>query len=334
MYQHHLIQRRVITPDFLPLSLARPLSREQKPAGRFLIKCIFLVFVILLVVAALIWQFGWVKVVGQIGKHFVSPVYRFLSLSDLSKKHMVRALPIESERLQVFVISLKRATERRDYMINQLEGIDYNLIDAIDGTTYDFQKDEDVYKYMGSNRMKEAGLDGKEDCVLTNSCPQRFRIERQRMALDLTYIKLFRRIADDPHLDAAIVLEDDAAINVPAAQFKEDVFDRLRHIPKDWHLLMLFAFEHVSTFGPEVAPGIKILRSGVGTAAFVIKKETAQYVLDIGTRLFPELVIDLLMCGFLVETSLINGYVAQPLIAGHGKFISTKDASMLRAGPK
>jgi GR25 family glycosyltransferase involved in LPS biosynthesis len=325
MLQHRLVQRRVVQPS----QPVVPVKRVSSPTGWRSIARVLVIFVLVLVLAQVFHEYGWVRVVGQIGKHVISPLYRVITFSEYRKRNMIRAVPLAPERVGVFVISLKRAKDRREHMQKQLAGSNYTLIDAIDGNTYDFLLDEDVRKYMGQERMDQAGLQARECTALGKACPMNYRVARQQMSLDLTYIKLFRRIVSDPTIDAAIILEDDARLTVPATDLKDGVLEKVRRLPRDWHLLLLFTFVDLSQFGSEVSPGLHTLLSGVGTAAFVIKKETAQYVLDVGPWLFPALLIDLLMCGFLVETSLINAYVTQPLFMGHGGFVSTKDESVI-----
>jgi hypothetical protein len=327
--RHRIAASLRANPSRSVMSLQHSLLSVARPRAKSVLLFFGVGAVIVLIV--LLRVFGWVRVEGQIGKYFWSPLLDFpLGPRALYRMYLMpRFGEVPLDRMEVFVVSLPRLDDRRKYMQDQLEGSNYSLVDAIDGNSYDFSRDQDVHTYMGRHRLSAAGLDSS-DCVERGvNCPFDYRVARLQMALDLTYIKLFRHIANDPNVDVAVILEDDAAVPVPAKEFKPKVASVLALLPRNWHLLLMFTFEGSSWFGPEVEPGIRVLRTGVGTAAFAIKKETAKYILDVGKWLFPSLVIDLLMCGFLVETSRINGYVTYPLLVGHGVFVSAKDPSIL-----
>ena len=95
--------------------------------------------------------------------------------------------------MKVFVISLKRAIERRTFMVKQLEELelDYEIVDAVDYQ----QLSPDEFKSLTDEEAV------KNDPWLTKGA----------IACALSHVKVFKKIVADK-VDIALVLEDDAVL--------------------------------------------------------------------------------------------------------------------------
>lgn len=116
--------------------------------------------------------------------------------------------------MKVFVISLKRAEERRQFMIKQLDELklDYELVDAIDAT--EFTED-----YLQQICRPEAL--GKFRWWMTNGV----------IACSLSHLKVYRMM-EERNIEYALVLEDDSILpgnikqiigDIPAGMNKNEV---------------------------------------------------------------------------------------------------------------
>lgn len=95
--------------------------------------------------------------------------------------------------MKIFVISLKRAGDRRFFMINQLEKlkVDYEIIDAVD-----YQK------------LSEGEFAQLSDQEAIKSNPY---LTKGAIACSLSHIKVFKKITEQK-ISKALVLEDDAIL--------------------------------------------------------------------------------------------------------------------------
>ncbi len=284
-------------------------------------------------------RFGTVRVLGQVARYAVAPALRSALDSDKKKVLMPRA-QVRREKakekprkkthslafrqvteVSIFAISLARRTDRADWIKQQLRGCTYQLFPGIDGEHADLEPDAvDLELFFGGKRLRESGLDSG-DCQRARSGCRKgsSMLERRKIALDLTYIRLLRQIAQLSH--PAVVFEDDAW---PIGEMTNArLVSEMSQLPADWDLFMLHSFEPIEA-GPFVADRVRVLRSGVGTVAFAITPENARRIVRLAQRAMPEMYIDLMVMGLMAESNLANTYIAQPFLVQHApNFTST-----------
>lgn len=271
-----------------------------------------------LVLSVLFLQFGLVRVVGQVGRHALDPLLRVITGSDRTRLSKPRA---KVSKLQFVAISLARESQRRQSIQMELEGLNYSMYDAVDGETDSFDLNEVVF-FFGWTRVMQASLD-IEDCrVKKQGCRSGSSYHRAKIALDLTYLRLFKKLANSDPQTTFVILEDDALVQVPKGNFSREVTRVVESLPDDWDLLLLYSAKGF-VMGPPVSPFANILRSGVGTVGFAFTPKLAQTIVKFAmTYKMHELYIDLVVCGFLTETGRINSYIANPFLLAHGRFES------------
>jgi hypothetical protein len=282
--------------------------------------------VVAVVLAVFTARMGWLRVRAQIERHVVMKLY----WSDLEQQKMRLPKANVSRFADIWVVSLRRVERRRKHVQNMLEGVRFNFVDAIDGKNDAFSW-ELLVRFIGEHRMKTAGLLDPKCAAEPTSCVWNRAKEREKakIALDLTYLLLMYKISKHPAgPDAAhLIIEDDAILNVEAEDGDASgFFQRLNTrvlpgLPADWDLFMLCSSGYEG--GAAVAPGLRVLRSGVGTVAFSVRGRFAKQLVDQHLPVcLPHMYIDLCMCGMLPETGRAHGYVADPFLARHAGFYS------------
>lgn len=167
-------------------------------------------------------------------------------------------MTVATKQVPVFVVSLARATERRERICAHLSdlGITYRLMDAIDGRTL---SDDEVA------RVVKPGL----------------RIHRGAIGCYLSHVEIYRRmIADD--LPVALVLEDDARLDprciaMLASLQRWDTFDYCFLDSDDHNAQGPIYYDR--TDRAELAPGISAYRLSAGprtTHAYMITRPAAE----------------------------------------------------------
>jgi hypothetical protein len=228
-------------------------------------------------------------------------------------------------RIRVFVITLETRGDRRASFEAELRHCEHEVVFGIDGARADMEQHwGDLQRFFGETRLRKSGLDSRACRISRANCDASASVhEQKKIALDLTYILLFRRIAKLSH--PAVVFEDDITTRslAPGAEEKDRaelshafLIGLMRELPRDWDLFMLHSSPRFEV-GPPVSERIRILRSGVGTVAFCVTPEMAARFAPWAELGMSELYVDLLMNGFLTESGLVNGYIAQPFVVQH-----------------
>jgi hypothetical protein len=223
---------------------------------------------------------------------------------------------------------MERSADRRKSILKELADCPFEEWRGIDGANADVDAHwEDLQLYFRGNRLTSSGFDSKACRKSRADCDKDASpTEQRKIALDLTYILLFRRIAKLSH--PAVIFEDDITTEfqtTPEQQQSERthlshsfLLKLMSELPRDWDLFLLYSSAANSfDVGPFVSPRIRVLRSGVGTVAFAVTPEMARRILSWAERGMPELYVDLLVNGFLAESGLANAYVAWPFVVQH-----------------
>lgn len=164
----------------------------------------------------------------------------------------------------VWVISLRRSTERRAYITNHLSqlGIPFEIIDAVDGRELSAAQLAESYCANGARQTI-----GREMTAGEIGCA-------------LSHLQLYRRmVADD--IEIALILEDDAQIQTSLTT----LLARLAEFPTDWQIVLLQYYGGlISWWGrSKIAPKQRLGRfiwPAFGTAGYLIRQETARQILD------------------------------------------------------
>jgi GR25 family glycosyltransferase involved in LPS biosynthesis len=290
--------------------------QQQQQRGtnrlRLVLYCIVFTFLVstIAVLGHFVVRFGWVRVRGQIERHVFMPMLRVEQRKLLLPRYTLT-------RLDIFVISVARAQQRREAITKQLNGVPFTLVDAVDGSTASFDEDE-LVAVVGLQRMRESGFDSKECRANRRACPMdpESLTARNKIALDVTYYRLFSTLSKSSA--PAIVLEDDADLLVPGFEFRQNVLRAIRSLPNDWDLLLLMSSSRFTETGLRVSPYAQVLRSGAGTVGFVVTPALCRYFVTLPLQALHALPIDLVLCGLLPETGRINAYLAMPHLVAHG----------------
>jgi len=122
----------------------------------------------------------------------------------------------------IWVINLRRSTDRRAYMTAQLDslGLTYEMIEAVDGR--ELSREDLAARYRPEESRALPG----------------FAMTPGEVAISLSHQKLYRRLLD-LGLDEVVILEDDAFL--PPAFL--DVLNRRHALPDDWELVLLYRKE-------------------------------------------------------------------------------------------
>ena len=209
----------------------------------------------------------------------------------------------EPGAIRTYVISLNRSTERRTHMKKYVdEGFEF--VDAVDGMSFPFdQYQDELLRLFGSYRMQLAKTSVKE---------------MKKIALDWTYYRIFTRVLrmfDDQkkelNLQAVLFMEDDV---FPVPGYMKSLKKVLKTLPNDWDIFLLRSTAPVRTGLCVPEDGYCVLRSAVGTQAFVLSRSGVQKVLGVLKWAYSALYIDLAMMGLMVETMRINAYIADPFL--------------------
>jgi GR25 family glycosyltransferase involved in LPS biosynthesis len=119
--------------------------------------------------------------------------------------------------------------------------------------------------------------------------------------------------------DATLLLEDD--VTLPPA-FGDALAALLAALPDDKDVVQLCSC-CAQDVGPVAGKGSRVLRSGIGTTAFVLRRRAAAVVLRHAPILAHMYIDNFLMMGYLPQIGALQAYVADPPLCAHGNFQST-----------
>ncbi len=160
----------------------------------------------------------------------------------------------------IWVISLKRSSERRAHIAGQLDGLHlaYENIDAVEGS--ELRTDELAACYSPSQAI---ALNDRE---LTSG----------EIGCSLSHLRLYQRQIDEG-LDEVVIIEDDAVVE-PA--FLE-VLSRREALPEDWELVMLYgsparvSYWGTRAFGPRHRC-VRFASLAYGTVGYLLRRSGAR----------------------------------------------------------
>lgn len=188
---------------------------------------------------------------------------------------------------------------------------------------------QELERYYGnSDRLRVAGLQTALCRESYLRCPQRDQVRltmRNTVALDISYTRLFDELYSKRESEpVAVILEDDAVLNVHAREFLPRVRSLLGQLPSDWDVFLLYS-HRFNGYRDYVSRDIQLVLDAVGTAAFVVKTSRCQVFNDLLKELLPfDYQIDTALLGYGAQTWRLNVYGTQNIrLIRHGQFSSS-----------
>lgn len=178
---------------------------------------------------------------------------------------MLAANHMNSDLPPVWVISLRRSTERRAHITKHLKehNLPFEFFDAIDGQTL---TPDQLARY---------------DAQQAQQCMGR-ELVRAEIAIALSHLTLYQRMIDQ-NLDEVLVLEDDVVLK---PEFLE-ILNRRASFPNGWELVLLChtwgiisAWYHQPIF--RATEVVKFSRSVMSSAAYLLRQSGARKLLAAG----------------------------------------------------
>jgi len=126
---------------------------------------------------------------------------------------------------KIYVISLKRSTDRHKLLEKNLEGINYEIFWGIDGKKLDLNKLEQEGIYLPYHTRILKKREGKKVSDLTNT----------QIGCALSHIKVCEDVLINKYQNA-LIFEDDVIID---ANKNVNLESALAELPEDWELLYL-----------------------------------------------------------------------------------------------
>lgn len=123
---------------------------------------------------------------------------------------------------QVFVITLKKSTDRHEILQNKLSGLDYEIFWGINGAELDLNQLE-----------KEGKLDKN-----INYQSKGHHLAPGEVGCALSHVGIYQTILDR-NLKNALILEDDLMIDADNANSSETLRKSFHELPENWELLYL-----------------------------------------------------------------------------------------------
>ena len=225
-----------------------------------------------------------------------------------------------SEKLNVHVISLRRATQRNGLTEHSLrqQNLSFSTYDAIDGLSG--FGDELIMKYAGPKKAKRirvlhlhllpstrAGQIGPDIVQLSGESGEESLHENLRFGCYLSHVFLWQKLKDS-RMPFLTILEDDVKIE---PDFSKRLRALLISMPKTWDVLYLDGC--FKKFGPEYAPGLILSRGGLCTHGYVITTDAATKLLE-GRTLRSEVPIDHVLDQEVLSGKLVAFHAEPPLV--------------------
>jgi glycosyl transferase family 25 len=173
--------------------------------------------------------------------------------------------------MKTFVISLKRAVERRQFMIEQMNrlGLDYEIFDAIDGQLL---TENDISHYFDVNTLRN---------------PNGYYASNGMLGCTLSHYSVLKKIVEEG-LESALILEDDALLPLNI----KDILSELEREIKKNEVITLFYTSHkiikLSLVGGKAIKSGKLLfpiniKDVAAATAYVVHKEAAKGIIKVDT---------------------------------------------------
>lgn len=176
--------------------------------------------------------------------------------------------------MKVFVINLKRSTDRRQHMKTHLErlGIDYEFFEAIDGEAL---TEEDIERCESGAFPPWPSFNARH-------------LSRSEIGCLLSHLAIYRKIIDE-NMEWACILEDDAVPGKHAGELIKALPDHLACSRYELLLLGHFGCYGDSRLGAECVPAgdftlggyrlAKAVEQPFGTHAYIIRRSAADKLL-------------------------------------------------------
>jgi glycosyl transferase family 25 len=171
-----------------------------------------------------------------------------------------------SRRPPIWVISLKRAGNRRAFIRHELDvlGVDYEIVDAVDGRALD---ERALCSYSEWRTVYQYGRG----------------LGRGMVACSMSHLHAYERIVAE-NIAEIVILEDDVR---PLAEFPV-VLDSRNKLPDDWDVVTFHSLFEWATPHPindlVIAGKYRICsygRNPMGTQAYLINQHAARRVLEV-----------------------------------------------------
>ncbi|GAQ79112.1 hypothetical protein KFL_000240440 [Klebsormidium nitens] len=206
--------------------------------------------------------------------------------------------PLELNKMPIWVVSLKRANERRQKIQSQMDAqkIGFTFMDAIDGLKEPVRSEE--LALFAGRRAKEY--------------KQGVEHELKKVATDVTNWRLMHRMLAEK-FPLVLIMEDDFLL--PEGDFLSRLNETMAQLPADWDLFALNGcsmHKHGHTLGRFVGRGVRVFKTGSCTLAVVVRRETAIKVLKAAERQLRVQNWDNLIMGYMAQTGELNTYLADP----------------------
>ena len=128
----------------------------------------------------------------------------------------------------IFVITLKRSTDRHDLIKKSLDGLNYSIYWAVDGNDLDI------------NDLHEKGLYHRHLSKLLRKREGNPPVDmtKPQLGCALSHVNVYKEIIENNY-ERALIFEDDISINLNAI---DSTLQALRELPDDWEVLRLGYF--------------------------------------------------------------------------------------------
>ncbi len=226
-------------------------------------------------------------------------IRRYLTPFDIAKRtreklKLPKTCLSATENIPLFIISLARATERREHvstLISKLTFHNVTIIDAVDGK---------------QGAVSEADLQQINAGVRKRLWKSNDTWIRTKIAIDLSHIRVLHAFLATS-AEMAVVLEDDAESG--GEDMVPLLHQALCQTPNDFDILYLNA--HVLRLGDKVGENVHIFWDGSGTTGSVITRRFAIRLLDEYTRRPARLWVDLLITA-MIKAGELQAYICDP----------------------
>lgn len=123
----------------------------------------------------------------------------------------------------IFLISLKRSTDRHELIKKTLDGLDYSIYWAVDGNDIDI------------NDLHEKGLYHRHLSKLLRKRQGYPPVDMKKPQLGcaLSHVNVYKKVLENKY-ERALIFEDDIIINLNAV---DSTIQALQELPQDWELL-------------------------------------------------------------------------------------------------
>jgi glycosyl transferase, family 25 len=121
----------------------------------------------------------------------------------------------------IYLITLKRSTDRQELIHDCLEGLDYEVFWGVDGESLNLSHLKNINRYSAELAKKKS----------SSNIP----LTRGEIGCALSHVNIYKDMLSKNY-DRVLILEDDLKVNIHAAESISKAFNEL---PDDWEFLYL-----------------------------------------------------------------------------------------------